>query len=315
MNYREFVSAVEGKMRLFTGKEIRISIHESVKNNGVERRGITFHQEGVNIAPTVYLEEYYEQYQKGRGLNEICHSILELYEKVKAEKSLDTGQILCYEKVKDSLLCKLVNYPNNRIQMEQSPRVLYRKYMDLAVSVYLMVELKGFGTAAMQVTEEYLDHWKVTEENLFADAWANTKQIRPVWFRTMRSVIAEIVEPDPEKSKEKQNEIFPGGKEAERDTMYILTNQARHFGAVCLLYDDTMEQLADFLEENYYVIPSSVHEVIIVPESGSPGDEVLNAMIREINATQVEREEVLASHCYYYDRKRAVLTSGNFKNR
>lgn len=313
MNYREFVSAVEGKMKLYTGKEIRISIHESVKNNGVERRGITFLQEGVNISPTIYLEEYYEQYQEGRELNEICSCILALYEKVKAEKSLDTGQILCYEKVKGNLLCKLINFPNNRNQLEHSPKMLYKKYLDLAVTIYLMVELKGFGTAAMQVTEEYLSYWEVTEEALFADAWANTKRVRPVWFRTMRSVIADMVEPEQGKREAIKKGVLGIGEAEEKDTMYILTNQARHFGAVCLLYESTMEQLADFLEENYYVIPSSVHEVIIVPESGSPGDEVLNAMIREINATQVEREEVLAGHCYYYDRRRAVLASGNYK--
>ena len=295
MNYYEFVGAVEGKLQLYTEKEVQVSVFVSMKNNGVERRGLTFAKKGVNVAPTIYLEEYYEEFQRGRTLNEICQRIADLYEQVRLEKSLDTEVLGCYERVRDNLQCRLVNYEHNRERIERYPKIPFRKYLDLAVTVHFTVECGISGIASMQVTEEHLKEWNMTEEQLFSDAWNNTTIKNPAQFRTMQSVIYEILE---KRDEYEHTDMF-----LEKDTMYILTNQMKCFGAVCMLYDHVLEQIGEILKENYYVIPSSVHEVIIVPESFCPASETLDAMIREINMTQVEAEEVLSDHGYYYERK------------
>ncbi|HBA63418.1 MAG TPA: hypothetical protein DCZ20_06145 [Lachnospiraceae bacterium] len=308
MNYREFVGAIEKKMRLYTDPGLTIMVHRNVKNNGIERRGVTFLKEGMNIAPTIYLEEYFEQYEEGKDLNSICREILELYEEIRVKKSLHVEMLLSYDAVKSNLFCKLVNYDENRERMEAFPGVPYRIFKDLAVTVYLMIEIRGIGTATMQVTGENLRQWQVTEELLFRDAWRNTKCLLPAKIQTLSSVIAEIVEGSSGKESVKKE-----NREAERDSIYVLTNQAGYLGAVCLLYDHLMEQVADFLKESYYIIPSSIHEVMIIPESSSPGAEVLDAMIQEINATQVAAEEILAGHCYYFDRRNGCLNQKNYK--
>ena len=89
--------------------------------------------------------------------------------------------------------------------------------------------------------------------------------------------------------------------------MYVLSNNQRNYGAVSILYEGLLKDIGERLQEDYYVLPSSVHEVIIVPESNSPGQEELEHMIVEINETQVEPEEVLSDRAYYYSRKEARL--------
>ena len=89
--------------------------------------------------------------------------------------------------------------------------------------------------------------------------------------------------------------------------MYVFSNRTRSFGASAILYDGRLAKIAERLKENYYVLPSSVHETIIVAESDAPAKDDLDAIIREINETQVDPEEVLSNQAYYYDRKEGKL--------
>ena len=91
------------------------------------------------------------------------------------------------------------------------------------------------------------------------------------------------------------------------DIMFVLTNSLRSLGAACILYDEVLFHIGNFLKENYYILPSSIHEVIIIPESQTPDKDTLNEMILEVNETQVELEDVLSDHVYYYNREYKTL--------
>ena len=96
-------------------------------------------------------------------------------------------------------------------------------------------------------------------------------------------------------------------EEDKEDVMYVLSNRLRSYGAAVILYEDRLEEIGEYLGENYYVLPSSVHEMIIIAESAAPGQEELSDLVTEINTTQVDAEEVLSNHAYYYDRKKRKL--------
>ena len=91
------------------------------------------------------------------------------------------------------------------------------------------------------------------------------------------------------------------------DMMYILSNRIRSHGAAAILYEGCLEGIGAILEENYYILPSSVHEVILVPESYAPGCGELTSLIREMNETQIVKDEMLSNHVYYYDSKEREL--------
>ena len=92
------------------------------------------------------------------------------------------------------------------------------------------------------------------------------------------------------------------GEDEKQDVMYVLTNSLRNYGAACLFYPHVLEMVGEMLKEDYYVLPSSVHEVIIVPESKALDADEMSEMVVEINETQVEPEEVLSDHAYFYQR-------------
>ena len=96
----------------------------------------------------------------------------------------------------------------------------------------------------------------------------------------------------------------------EKDKMYVLSNKLKNYGAACIAYPYILDMLAGVLKENFYVLPSSVHEVIIVPESSRIRQSELERMVREINETQVPEEEILSNHAYFYYAQEGKLQLG-----
>lgn len=92
--------------------------------------------------------------------------------------------------------------------------------------------------------------------------------------------------------------------------MYVLSNKLKNYGAACIAYPYILDMLAGVLKENFYVLPSSVHEVIIVPESSQIRQSELERMVREINETQVPEEEILSNHAYFYYAQEGKLQLG-----
>ena len=95
-----------------------------------------------------------------------------------------------------------------------------------------------------------------------------------------------------------------------KDKMYVLSNKLKNYGAACIAYPYILDMLAGVLKENFYVLPSSVHEVIIVPESSQIRQSELERMVREINETQVPEEEILSNHAYFYYAQEGKLQLG-----
>lgn len=291
MDYCQFVNEVEMKVQGCVSEKTKVQAHIAVKNNGKERRGLMLIQEGINISPTIYLEEYYEQFQNGNSLEQIVEKILELYKEVRFQNSWEGDYIQSFEKIKHMIVYKLINKEKNKKLLKDTP---YKPFQDLAIVCYVLLELNKSGTATMLVKEEHLKMWGVTKEEVFEQAEKNSGRLLPAEFSRMKDVIAEMLDLDLEENRTE-------------DFMYVLSNESRSFGAVCMMYTGVLEMIAMELKENYYVIPSSVHEVIIIPESKAPEKFEIEEMVAEINKTQVEEEEVLSDRVYYYSMKEKRL--------
>ena len=93
-----------------------------------------------------------------------------------------------------------------------------------------------------------------------------------------------------------------------RDTdMYVLTNQCRRFGAAEILDKKTLRMVADQVGDGFIVLPSSVHETIVLPSKEEPEYGRLADMVRAVNDTLVEAEERLSDHVYVYSRDEEML--------
>ena len=309
MNYREFTGAVEDQMNRRLEGGVRASLYTAVKNNGKERTGVLIETPGINISPTIYLEEYFENYQKGRDLREVVDEILEFYNSIKQEGSWDCERLRSYDGVKDRIVFKLVNTAKNRKFLNTVP---HRSFLDLSIVFYVLLEVTGDGTAAMAVSDSHAEQWKVTTDTLWTDAVRNVRKLLPAEFVTMNHALKEMLREkggNTENSKENRNLLL--GEPSDRDAMYILSNSLRSYGAACIVYPHILEMIGEILQRDYYILPSSVHEVVIVPYSLGLDSRELDDMVREINVSQVAEEEVLSSHAYLYRRDTGTLCGGN----
>lgn len=290
MNYQQFIEEVERRVKeKIKGNEtITVYIHTAVKNNGKERKGITVSEKGIHISPTIYLEEYFQQFQEGKPIEKIVEKILRLYEEVKCSHPCEESLLQNYEELKGKFACKLIHRGKNEKLLNDIP---YVPWMDLAIVVFVLLEVSPYGTATVLVRKEHLEIWGLTEAQLFDEAKKNTPILLPYQFCPMRKLLREICPYAVDEGEE------------EEESLYVLSNKLRSFGAASMLYEGILEKVGQKLGENYYILPSSIHEVIVVPESKSPVKQDLEEMVREINETQVEEEEVLSDRVYYFSRK------------
>lgn len=286
MNYQEFVTTLKEKVSPILGNDLDIRLHTALKNNGHERVGLTISDKNINLSPTIYLEEYYKHYQEGMSLEDIVESIYDVYHEVKFEHSWQIHTLCDFNITKEKIVYKIIHAPQNQILLESLPFV---PYLDFAIVFYILFEVDENGTATIPVTKDLIELWDTSLDEIYQLAKQNTPKLLPAVFKPMRVVIEELL------GNTCENEVQAD------DVMFVLTNSLRSLGAACLLYDNLLMQIGNFLKENYYILPSSIHEIIIIPESQSPGKAVLNDMILEVNETQVEPEDVLSNHVYYYD--------------
>ncbi len=293
MNYQQFVIVVKDKVALALGEGMSLQIHTALKNNGVERVGLTIIDGRINVSPTIYLEEYYKQFENGFEIDDIVHNLLDVYHEVKFEHTWDVHSVKDYETMRSKIVYKLIHAEKNENLLKNMPFIAY---LDFAIVFYILFEVDDSGTATIPITHELLELWDVPLDNVQQSAFCNAPVLLPACFKPMQIVIDELMGTNYSE------------QEAIEDLMYVLTNSLRSFGAACILYDGMLEKIYEEIGENYYLLPSSIHEMIIVPESNSPSREHLNEMITEVNQTQVDEEEFLSDCVYYYNSSTKTLS-------
>ena len=250
------------------------------------------------------MEEFFEQYQKGMSIDRIVNEILEFYEKVKVEEDYDVSQLSLYENVKKKVAFKLVNTEKNQQMLKEVPHI---PLLDLSIVFYIIVDVDEKGSATIQIRNEHIENWNVNVEQLYKDAKLNVKCLIPARLMCMQHVIEKLCDISKGEEKDLLKAKFPPEN---KEFMYILTNSIHQFGAAVLAYPNILEMASRIIGEDFYLLPSSIHEVILIPKSKSPDLKDLNEMINEVNETQVQEEEVLSDHAYYYEKNTHTLMMG-----
>lgn len=268
MNYTEFMNAMLCEIRGQVDAQVRTELYTVTKNNGTRRTGILFKQEDSNLAPTIYLEEFYQKYLKGQQVPDLADSICSIYQEIRVKKTCDCQNLFDFNHVKEHIVYKLIRRDANEELLKQIP---YEPFLDLAVVYYIQIDNTRFGSAAIQIRNEHLRYWRVEKEEICRLAEKNTPRIYPVQIR-------QIVR-----------------------FMYVATNEQCSLGAAVMRYPDFREKVRGMIRGDFYILPSSIHEVILVPESFGLEPEWMQEMVKEINQTGVAPEEVLSDSVYYFD--------------
>lgn len=291
---RELVEAVKE----VAGAGYEVQQNMVMKNNGVELQSIIVRSVGEVVSPTMYVDKFIEKIEKEEmSVSEAAEKIFGLYEE---NKSPELGISISDLKNKDFILSHveyyLVNGSRNRERLKEIP---HRELLDLAVMYRVVIGSNENGVASFVVSDRMMEIANITKEELDEAAVLNTKKAGFV-VKKMEDIISEMIGMM-EIPEETFDEIPDGPK------MYVLTNNRRVNGANVILYEEILGDLADQLEEDLYILPSSVHEVLAIPSSYASQDE-LKFMVREVNNTNVSNEEILGYQVYRYDRQNKELS-------
>ncbi len=277
------------------GQEYTVELREVQKNNGVLLQGLMIRKGQDNVTPTIYLNSFWEAYEGGVTFADIIKKIISIYKEDGIGRKIDVSFFQDFEKVKEKLCFRLVNREKNREQLEKVP---YIPILDLAICFYYAFDEAGVDNGMIPIYRSHLDNWKVTDRDLLEIAVKNTPRLFPGETIPMEDVLGDTLQELPE---EVRREFL------RKVSMMILTNSRKTYGACSILYPGMLEQLAERIGGDYYMIPSSVHEFLLVPREREQDREELKKMIAEVNRTELPPEEVLSDHLYLYcSREREV---------
>ena len=301
-DYDEFEEKIVDCVRARLDQEVGIEITEVTKNNGVVLKGLSLKESDSSISPTIYLERYYAGYRDGRSMEEIADEIVDVYHRGNLGAFFDVADFLDFEKAKKRIVYKLVNYEKNKVLLKQIP---HKPLLDMAVVYYYLLENDRLENATILIYNNHLESWNVTLNEIDQLAKENTPLLLKADLRSITEVLYQIIRSRNEEDAEKFLELE---NETESDPiMYVLSNKSKIFGAAAILYDDVLKNFSEKVQKDLYILPSSVHEVILIPKEESMEWEKLQEMVKEVNSTQVEDVEILSDSVYCYQRGNDAL--------
>lgn len=321
MNYQEFLDYIKdnltevfknylenkGEEYQKIGKEtLEVDLHKVVKNNGITLDGITLRRKGENITPNIYLNSYFESYQMGKPLAVIMDEIIFRYEKAKEENNIELADVLNYSAIKDKIVLRLVNYEKNKEQLSNCP---YKKYLDLAITFRYIASKDALGVASSLISNQEFEAWGVDLEDLYQSALFNTMREFPWQMESLAKVVTECFKLKiPELVSKEMSEALMGAEENGLGVnMFVLSNDTGLNGATCILYDNVIKNFAKVQDANIFLLPSSVHEMMLVPENEETNPAFLRDLVVQANQSAVGFIDLLSDNIYYYDRELCQL--------
>lgn len=294
-----FAVSVKATMETLYGSGYRITLQEVVKNNGRTLTGLCIRKDDEKMAPTIYLDGFYEEYNKGVSMELICKEIDQIYENNKVKKDFDVSGIMDYEQMKDNVCFKLVNAKRNQMLLADAPHIMFH---DLAIIFYILVSKGTTGTGTITIRNNIMNMWGIDADDLYSVASKNTQKLFRGKVSGITSVITEILNDNI--VSEISEELFD--MVVNRDDMipmYVASNADKTNGAAVVLYDDLLKEFAERIGSDFYILPSSIHEVLFVPAIGGVNARDLARMVRDVNATEVAADEILSDNVYVYNRE------------
>ena len=279
MNYQEFLHDIKGQLCALLDPGASVELRTITKNNGVDKDAFIISSPGTNLCPTIYLLPYYHRYLDGVSTEDIVEDIFTTY----------SSALPSYD-----IILRLVSYERNKELLASVP---HKRFLDFAILFYCLLQADDSNQASILIYDDHLRFWNIDEEELYEIALSNTPKLLTHRLDNLHSILTEVIS---DSSEFADQEVFP---------IYVLSNQYRTYGASVLLYPNLIASLADRFEKDLVILPSSVHELLLLPTGGTPDMDYYADMVQQVNATQLADDEILSDHAYLYTRATHLLTS------
>ncbi len=291
MNEMEFYAAVAEDILDYMPESYAgsvVNVQETMKNNDTYLHGLTIGEKGTSIMPIMYLEPYFQEYNYGKPLEEICIDIAVKYDRAVQMRPDMNEPDLNYDKIKDKLRVRLVDVRNNKEflnKMENRP-IGHGFALTVYIDDPIGIPVKGM----INVTKDMAENLGYDEKQLFADAMSSSAKFSEPVLQDIEDMIF---------GGGGQN-FLRGGVPDEGVQMLVLTNQSNYLGAASLFYPDMQKRIGEIVGGDYYVLPSSVHELLIIPNRGNFKANELADMVQSVNNQMVSQDEQLGNKVLFY---------------
>lgn len=293
-----FCRLLEAEIKKLLGDDRKIDFEKRDKNNGIKLLYVMIGKEEYsNNAPMIYLEPYMEMYFSGTSMPVVADMLVKNYLQYSRSKKIDTSVFSDWESVKSSIFLKLINYEKNKELLTDVPHV---RFLDLAYIFYYMWEEQEFIVSATTIIRNrHMEAWGQTASSLYEISMKNTYKEENTSVVSMRDLIQEFMW---------EELIENSAEEDEQVLMTIVSNKKRIFGASMMGNIRLLKALADSKGKDLYILPSSTHEIIVLPaEIGNPVGE-FKAIVQSVNQEKVLPEAFLSDEVYYFNREKQEVT-------
>ena len=292
----DFLKELVEKLKELTsmaGDEVFIELHDICKNNDVTQHSIVIRHEGEKISKNIYAEPYFDLNMRGTPLDEIAQTIINISNDRNYEQTIEKNlvDVTDYDAVREKLILRLVSKELNEDFLADKLYVPVGG-TDLVAVFYVLVSMDKSGIASTAVTRRYEDCWHIKSlDCLYEQALSNTKKLFPPMVKSMGTFASES----------KLNDMDEDMLRAADNIMHILSNESAINGATSVLYKDILKDFALAHEvEELVILPSSRHEVLLLPQHGEVDYKYCEEMVTEINQYLVDPMDVLSNHVYIY---------------
>ncbi len=287
MTYPEFRETIFEILKEMLPKDVSIRLLDVEKLNNSLRHGILFTKDKVPFSSTIYLEPFFKAFVKGRDMYELAKDLLCCYEEETIELPKCVFDLSDYETAKENIFARLIHLEQNKNLLKDTP---YLSFLDFAIVTYFEIDSEELYQGSVLLKDNLVKNWKVTKEELLLWALQNTKDKKEMLFKDMAEVLENHL-------SEEEKHIYrqqPSG-------MYVLTNTQKYFGTILVYFPEVLQKIHRMIGEDYYLLPASIHEWIVIPMSNAGDSNFLKQMVQQINRSELLPEEVLSNEIYFYN--------------
>ena len=298
MVYKAFQETITSRLQSRLGTGYRLIVSKVPKNNGLFLDGLTITLRDQTASPVIYLNYYYERFLGGHPIDSLVEEIVDIYRESAGILHADFSILNDFERLKDRITYRVISTRDNLALLKDTVSV---PFQDLSIVFYLFLQQSPIGQMTALVRRRHMEQWRTTPEELLALAEKNTPLLLPPELKNMDEIMDAVAR------EHMGDDYYPGVIDTlfpdhAYSPLYVLSNTTGLHGACVMLYPDVLKNFADRLDRDLVILPSSIHEVLLLPYDDNVTFSGLSDMVAEINQTAVSLEDRLSNHVYFYSR-------------
>ena len=298
LTFKEFAEEIASKLQKHY-EGTTVTLREVMKNNGGVLTGVEIREKGEEASPVIYLNEFYESYkQDDEDVDSIYDTARLIYERSRQQPfKCPIDWILDWEQAKDKMFCMLVNAGRNAELLESVPHI---KFLDLAYIFKIVVEETEKGTALITVNNKIAESWgKDVSEIAYAAEQNQCKLLGHVRVNKLSDELAEMAK---SAGRGKEAELFTHAPDDIAGGALVVTNSSMRYGAYAAFNEGLLRGCTLGKEIDIAILPSSIHECLLMPITDDEDIELLRGMPQAVNEEALEEQDVLSDNVYIYHR-------------